>query len=40
MDLNVIFSDEAMDTFESIDEQMQIRWGDKEANEFRKRAYK
>ncbi len=40
MRLNVIFSNEAVDAFDAIGEQIRIRWGDKEANEFRKRAYK
>lgn len=40
MHLNVAFSDEAKDTFESIGEQIRVRWGEKEMNEFRKRTYK
>jgi plasmid stabilization system protein ParE len=40
MHFNVIFSDEANDTFESIGQQLQAKWGEKEVNEFRKRAYK
>ena len=40
MPLEVIFSDEAHDTFDSIGEQMRIRWGDNGVNEFRKRAFK
>lgn len=40
MQFNVVFSDESIDTFESIGEQIQARWGEKEVNEFRKRAYK
>jgi plasmid stabilization system protein ParE len=40
MHLNVIFTDEANDTFESIGEQIRAKWGDKELNEFRKRTYK
>ena len=40
MGLNVIFSDEANETFESIGQQIQFRWDENEVNEFRKRAYK
>jgi len=36
----VVFSDKANETFESIDRQVQARFGEKEANEFRKRVYK
>ena len=39
MALNVIFTDEATDTFESIEQQLQVRWGEKEVNEFRKHTY-
>ena len=39
MHLNIIFTDEANDTFESIGEQIRVRWGDREVNEFRKRTY-
>jgi hypothetical protein len=39
MVLQVIFSDEATDTFQSINKQLQVRWGDKEVNEFRRRTY-
>jgi plasmid stabilization system protein ParE len=38
--LDVIFSDEANETFESIGLQIQARWGEREVNEFRKRVYK
>ena len=40
MHLNVIFADEANDTFESIGEQIHAKWGESEVNEFRKRTYK
>jgi plasmid stabilization system protein ParE len=40
MDFNIIFSDEAIETFESIGLQIQARWGEREVNEFRKRVYK
>ena len=40
MHLNVIFSDEAIDTFESMGLQIQAKWGEREVNEFRKRTYK
>jgi plasmid stabilization system protein ParE len=40
MAFNVIFSDEAIETFQSIGQQIQVRWSEKEVNEFRKRAYK
>ncbi len=40
MYFNVIFSDEAIDTFQSIGEQIQAKWSEKEANEFRRRTYK
>jgi plasmid stabilization system protein ParE len=40
MHFNVIFSDEAIDTFESIGQQIQEKWSEKELKEFRKRAYK
>jgi plasmid stabilization system protein ParE len=40
MYLDIIFSDEATDTFESIGLQIQARWGEKQLNEFRKRTYK
>ena len=40
MIFNVIFSDEADETFESIGQQIRARWGEKEVNEFRKRVYK
>jgi len=39
MGLDIIFSDEATETFESIGQQIQVRWNEKEVNEFRKRAY-
>lgn len=40
MGLEIIFSDEANETFESIGQQILIRWNENEVNEFRKRAYK
>jgi plasmid stabilization system protein ParE len=40
MDLEIIFSDEATDTFDSIGLQIQAKWGEREMNEFRKRTYK
>jgi plasmid stabilization system protein ParE len=40
MHFDVIFSDEANDTFESIGQQIGAKWGEKEVKEFRKRAYK
>jgi len=40
MGYNVVFSEEAIETFESIGQQILVRWGEKEVNEFRKRAYK
>ncbi len=40
MGYNIIFSNEASETFESIGQQIQVRWGEKEVNEFRKRTYK
>ena len=40
MAINVIFSDEATETFQSIGQQLQDRWAENEVNEFRKRAYK
>jgi plasmid stabilization system protein ParE len=40
MQFNVIFSDEADDTFESIGQQIANRWGEKEKKEFRRRAYR
>jgi len=40
MPLDVIFSDRAHDTFDSIGEQIRIRWGEQGVNEFRKRTYK
>ncbi|HEY2584076.1 MAG TPA: type II toxin-antitoxin system RelE/ParE family toxin [Mucilaginibacter sp.] len=40
MHFNVVFSDEANDTFESIGEQIRAKWGDNEVYEFRKRVYK
>ena len=39
MSFKVIFSDEAISTFQSIEQQIQDRWSEKEANEFRKRTY-
>ena len=39
MQLNVIFSDQAVDTFDAIGKQLQERWGDKELNAFRNRTY-
>lgn len=36
---NVIFSDRAKETFELIDQQVQVKWGENESNEFRKRVY-
>jgi plasmid stabilization system protein ParE len=39
MIFNVIFSKKANETFESIDQQVQAKWGEKESNEFRKRVY-
>jgi len=40
MYFNVLFSDTASETFESIGRQIQDKWGEKELNEFRKRVYK
>lgn len=40
MHFDVIFSDEADDTFESIGEQIMAKWSEKELKEFRRRAYK
>lgn len=40
MHFDVIFSNEAIDTFESIGQQIEAKWGEKELLEFRKRAYK
>lgn len=39
MSFEVIFSDEAKDTFESIGQQIAKRWSEKEMKEFRRRAY-
>ncbi|MDO3640385.1 type II toxin-antitoxin system RelE/ParE family toxin [Mucilaginibacter sp. L3T2-6] len=39
MHLDVFFSAEAEDTFESIAQQIESRWGEKEKNEFRRRVY-
>ncbi|MEO6149372.1 MAG: type II toxin-antitoxin system RelE/ParE family toxin [Mucilaginibacter sp.] len=35
----VIFSDEATSTFESIGQQIQAKWSEREVNEFRKKSY-
>ena len=40
MYFDVIFSDEADDTFRSIGEQIMAKWSEKELKEFRRRAYK
>ena len=40
MHFDVIFSDEAIDTFASIGQQIEAKWGEKEVKEFRKRTYK
>ena len=40
MHLDVIFSDEAYDMFESIGQQIEVKWGEKQMKEFRKRTYK
>jgi len=40
MGLNIIFSEEANESFESIGQQIQVRWSENEVNEFRKRVYK
>lgn len=39
MYFDVIFSDEANDTFESIGQQIANRWSEKEMKEFRRRTY-
>ncbi|MEO6631137.1 MAG: type II toxin-antitoxin system RelE/ParE family toxin [Mucilaginibacter sp.] len=39
MHFDVIFSDEADDTFESIGQQIMNKWGEKELKEFRRRTY-
>ena len=39
MAFEVIFSDEAIETFQSIGQQIEVRWSEKEVNEFRKRTY-
>jgi plasmid stabilization system protein ParE len=39
MHFDVFFSDEADDTFESIGQQIENRWGEKERKEFRRRVY-
>lgn len=36
----IIYSDEAIETFGSIGDQLQTKWGEKEVNEFRKRTFK
>jgi len=40
MHFTVIYSEEAIETFDSIGQQIQARWGEKELVEFRKRTYK
>jgi plasmid stabilization system protein ParE len=40
MQFEVVLSNEAIDTFESISDQIDTRWGDKEVNAFRIRTYK
>jgi plasmid stabilization system protein ParE len=39
MPYHVIFTDEADDTFDSIGNQIENRWGERERNTFRKRVY-
>ena len=39
MPYQVIFTDEADDTFDYIGNQIQERWGERERNTFRKRVY-
>lgn len=39
MQYNVVFSDKAEETFESIGQQIAIRFGEQELSEFRRRAY-
>jgi plasmid stabilization system protein ParE len=39
MQYNVIFSDRADDTFNSIGQQLEERFGERELNEFRRRVY-
>ena len=40
MHFDIIFSDAATETFEAIGQQILIKWGERELNEFRKRVYK
>ena len=39
MQFTVTFSDEAIETFDAIGLQLQAKWGEREINKFRKRAY-